>query len=174
VTTVTILCTEVVGTAEMRKRLGEEPADRILADHKSLLRTMADERGSMYIRSRGNGIMAVFPSATAGLDAIIAIERALILASRETQAAAERISVRAALSAGDVRWGQDDIAGLPPVEAARLLAATDADRVLCTDVVRLLAQGGRHCEFIEYGPVHGKGLAEPMHAYELMWRTAAG
>lgn len=169
VTTVTILCTDVVGSTEIRKRLGEEPADRLLAGHQRLLRTMTRERGSTFIRSRGNGIMAVFPSATAGLEAIIAIEQALV---RENQTAAERIKIRAALSAGDVRWGEDDIAGLPPVEAARLLVATDNDRVLCTDVVCLLSQGRCQCEFREYGPVPGKGLSEPMHAYELMWRGA--
>jgi class 3 adenylate cyclase len=168
VTTVTILYTDVVGSTEIRNRLGEEPADRLLAGHQSLLRTMTREHGSTFIRSRGNGIMAVFPSATAGLAAIIAIEQALV---RE-QAAAERITIRAALSAGDVRWGEDDIAGLPPVEAARLLAATDGDQVLCTDVVLLLAQGRCQCGFSEYGPVSGKGLSEPMHAYELMWRDA--
>lgn len=167
VTTVTILCTEVVGSAEIRERLGGEPADRLLADHQQLLRTMARERGSVFIRSRGEGIMAVFPSATAGLEAITAIEQALV---RENRAAVERITIRAALSAGDVRWGEDDIAGLPPVEAARLLVATAGDQVLCTDVVYLLSQGRCRCEFREHGPVPGKGLPEPMHAYELMWR----
>jgi class 3 adenylate cyclase len=172
VTTVTVLCTDVVGSTEIRKRLGEEPADRLLAGHQALLRTMAGERGSTYIRRRGHGIMAVFPSATAGLEAIIAIEQALVRENRKTRAATERITIRAALSAGDVRWGEDDIAGLPPVEAARLLAATDGDQVLCTDVVHLLAQGRYPCEFTEYGLVPGKGLAEPMHAYELKWRDA--
>jgi class 3 adenylate cyclase len=171
VTTVTILYTDVVGSPEIRRRLGEEPADRLLAGHQQLLRTMARERGSKLIMNRGDGIMAVFPSATAGLEAIIAIERALV---RENQAATERITIRAALSAGDVRWGEDDIAGLPPVEAARLLVATTGDQVLCTDVVRLLSQGRSPGEFTEYGPVPGKGLAEPMHAYELMWRDAGG
>jgi class 3 adenylate cyclase len=169
VTTVTILYTDVVGSTDIRRRLGEEPADRILAGHQALLRTMARERGSVFIMNRGDGVMAVFPSATAGLEAIIEIEQALV---REHQAATEPIKIRAALSAGDVRWGEDDIAGLPPVEAARLLAATGADQVLCTDVVRLLSQGRGLCEFTEYGRVPGKGLAEPMHAYELMWRDA--
>lgn len=169
VTTVTILCTDVVDSAEIRRRLGEEHTDRLVSGHQQLLRTMTRERGSTFIRSRGHGIMAVFPSATAGLDAIIAIERALF---RENAAATERITIRAALSAGDVRWGEDDIAGLPPVEAARLLAATDGHRVLCTDVVCLLSQGRSQCHFTEYGPVYGKGLAEPMHAYEVMWQSA--
>jgi class 3 adenylate cyclase len=170
VTTVTILCTDVVDSAEIRRRLGEEHADRLLFSHQQLLRTMTREQGSVFIRSRGNGIMAVFPSATAGLDAIIAIERALV---RQNAAAAEPITIRAALSAGDVRWGEDDIAGLPPVEAARLLVATDGDRVLCTDVVCLLSQGRSQCEFAEYGPVHGKGLSEPMQAYEVIWQSAS-
>ncbi|HEU5159418.1 MAG TPA: adenylate/guanylate cyclase domain-containing protein [Streptosporangiaceae bacterium] len=169
VTTVTILCTEVVASADIRGRLGEVRADRLLAGHQQLLRTMTYERGSTFVRSRGDGIMAVFPSATAGLEAIIAIERAL---ARENRVAAERTAIRAALSAGDVRWGEDDIAGLPPVEAARLLVAAHGDQVLCTDLVCLLSQGRSQCEFREYGMVPGKGLAEPMHAYELMWRGA--
>ncbi len=167
VTTATILSTDVVASTETRTRLGEERADRHFERHHLLLRAIAGDRGAIFTKSRGDGIMAVFPSATAGLEAIIAIERAIV---RENQAATEPITIRAALSAGDVSWGEDDISGLPPVEAARLLAATEGDQVLCTDVVRLLSQGRCRREFKEFGPVPGKGLPEPMRGYELMWR----
>jgi class 3 adenylate cyclase len=166
VTTVTILSTDVVGSTDARTRLGEELADRHFERHNLLLRAITSDHGSIFTKSRGDGIMAVFLSATAGLEAIIAIERAVVAAN---QAATEPITIRAALSAGDVSWGIDDISGLPPVEAARLLAVTDGDQVLCTDVVCLLSQGRCPCPFKEFGPVRGKGLPEPMRCYELLW-----
>jgi class 3 adenylate cyclase len=167
VTTATILCTDVVGSTETRTRLGEELADRVFEHHHRLLRTITCEWGSAYAKSRGDGIMVVFPSATAGLEAIIAIEEAIVRANRTATAP---LTIRAALSAGDVSWGEDDIGGLPPVEAARLLAVAGGDQVLCTDVVCLLAQGRCRRAFRELGPVRGKGLPQPLLAYELMWR----
>jgi class 3 adenylate cyclase len=160
-----------VSSTETRTRLGEELADRLFQRHYLMLRDIADAFGAMFVKSRGDGIMAVFPSATAGLDAIIAIEHAIV---RENRAAAEPITIRAALSAGDVSWGEDDVSGLPPVEAARLVALAGGDQVLCTDLVRRLSQGRGGREFRPIGPLPGKGLLEPMQTCELRWRGAAG
>jgi class 3 adenylate cyclase len=170
VTTATILSTDVVDSTVTRARLGEERADRHFGRHNQMLRTMTREHGAIFDKSRGDGIMAVFLSATAGLEAIIAIERRI---ARHNRTAVEPITIRAALGAGDVSWGIDDISGLPPVEAARLLAVAAADQVLCTDVVCLLSQGRCRCAFQEFGRVRGKGLPEPLLGYELMWRTPA-
>jgi class 3 adenylate cyclase len=171
VTTATIVCTDVVGSTEIRTRLGEELADRLFERHYLMLRDIAAAHGAVFVKSRGDGVMALFPAATAGLDAIIAIERAV---ARENQTAAEPITIRAALSAGDVSWGEDDVSGLPPVEAARLVAQAAGGQVLCTDLVRRLSQGRGGRDFHPIGPLPGKGLLEPMQTCELRWRNAAG
>jgi len=170
-TTATILFTDVVDSTATRTRLGEELAEGHFRRYYKLLRAVTTANGSVFIKSLGDGIMAVFESATAGLDAIIAVEQAI---AQENQGATEPVTIRAALSAGDVCWGEDDVSGLPTVEAARLVAAADGDQVLCTDLVRRLAQGRSRHEFKDLGPLPGKGLLEPLRTYELLWRTVGG
>ncbi|MFC4116520.1 ATP-binding protein [Nonomuraea zeae] len=168
-TTATILFTDVVSSTAMRIRLGEERANVVFRRLYQLLHSVVTASGSTFTKSLGDGLMAVFDSATAGLDAIIAVEQAV---ADENERALEKISIRAALAAGDVCWGHDDVSGLPTVEAARLVAVADGGQVMCTDLVRRLAQGRSRHEFKDLGRLPGKGLREPLHAYELHWQSA--
>ncbi|TDE41462.1 adenylate/guanylate cyclase domain-containing protein [Nonomuraea mesophila] len=168
-TTATILFTDVVSSTALRVRLGEERANVVFRRLYQLLQSVVTAGGATFTKSLGDGLMAVFDSATAGLDAIIAVEQAV---ADENERAPDKISIRAALAAGDVCWGRDDVSGLPTVEAARLVAVAEGGQVLCTDLVRRLAQGrGRH-EFKDLGRLPGKGLREPLHTYELHWQSA--
>ncbi|MFC5835144.1 ATP-binding protein [Nonomuraea insulae] len=168
-TTATILFTDVVSSTALRIRLGEERANVVFRRLYELLRSVVTASGSSFTKSLGDGLMAVFDSATAGLDAIIAVQQAV---ADENERALEKISIRAALAAGDVCWGHDDVSGLPTVEAARLVAVAEGGQVLCTDLVRRLAQGRSRHEFKDLGRLPGKGLREPMHTYELHWQSA--
>ncbi|MFI7230059.1 ATP-binding protein [Nonomuraea angiospora] len=168
-TTATILFTDVVSSTAMRIRLGEERANEVFRRLYQLLRSVVTASGSTFTKSLGDGLMAVFDSATAGLDAVIAVQQAV---ADENERAPDKISIRAALAAGDVCWGHDDVSGLPTVEAARLVAIAEGGQVLCTDLVRRLAQGRSRHEFKDLGRLPGKGLREPLHTYELHWQSA--
>ncbi|MEV0621132.1 AAA family ATPase [Nonomuraea sp. NPDC050404] len=168
-TTATILFTDVVSSTALRIRLGEERANVVFRRLYQLLRSVVTASGATFTKSLGDGLMAVFDSATAGLDAIIAVQQAV---ADENERALEKISIRAALAAGDVAWGHDDVSGLPTVEAARLVAVAEGGQVLCTDLVRRLAQGRSRHEFKDLGRLPGKGLREPLHTYELHWQSA--
>ncbi|MFI9842621.1 ATP-binding protein [Nonomuraea sp. NPDC051941] len=168
-TTATILFTDVVSSTAMRIRLGEERANVVFRRLYQLLRSVVTANGSTFTKSLGDGLMAVFDSATAGLDAVIAVQQAV---ADENERAPDKISIRAALAAGDVCWGHDDVSGLPTVEAARLVAIAEGGQVLCTDLVRRLAQGRSRHEFKDLGRLPGKGLREPLHTYELHWQSA--
>jgi class 3 adenylate cyclase len=170
VTTATILFTDIVDSTQARIRLGEELADRHFRRYDQLIRAIARAHGSMFERSLGDGMMAVFESATAGLDAITAIEHAV---ATENEQAVDPVTIRAALSAGDVLWTEDDVRGLPAIEAARLVAAAQRDQVLCTDLVRRLARGRGSHEFKGLDPVPGKGLPAAMLVCELLWHHHA-
>ncbi len=167
--TATVLFTDVVGSTAMRTSLGEELADRHFRRHERLLRAVATAHGSIFAKGLGDGFMALFGSATAALDASVAIEQAI---DGENEHTITPVSIRAALSTGDVSWTEDDVSGLPIVEAARLVDVAHGGQVLCTDLVRRLAQGrGRH-EFKDRGQVTAKGLIEPMQVCELLWRSS--
>ncbi|MEV5407242.1 AAA family ATPase [Thermopolyspora sp. NPDC052614] len=170
VTTATLLYTDVVGSTATRTRLGEELADLHFHRLYRLQHSIVTAGGAIFTKSLGDGLMAVFPSATAGLDAITAVERAI---AEENEHAPDPIAIRAALSVGDVSWRLQDVSGLPAVEGARLVDMAEGGQVLCTDLVRRIAQGRNRHEFKDLGPMPAKGLREPLHTYELLWRNAA-
>lgn len=167
-TTATVLFTDVVGSARTRTSLGEELADDHFRRHEQLLRAVAAAHGAIFVKGLGDGLMALFSSATAALEASAAIEQAV---EGENEYAVAPVAVRAALSAGDVRWTDDDVSGLPVIEAARLVDVAHGGQVLCTDLVRRLAQGRGQHEFKDLGPVPAKGLGEPLQVCELRWQS---
>ncbi|HEX6467705.1 MAG TPA: AAA family ATPase [Streptosporangiaceae bacterium] len=168
-TTATVLFTDIVNSTATRSRLGEERADQHFERVYRLLRGVVEAGGAIFTKSLGDGLMAVFESATAGLDAITAVERALIADNRW---AMEATSIHAALSSGDIRWQEDDISGQPYTEAARLVEIAGGGQVLCTDVVRRLARDRGQHEFREVsGPAAG-GLPGNTRTWELLWQHA--
>jgi class 3 adenylate cyclase len=168
-TTATVLFTDIVGSTATRTRLGEELADDHFRRYDRLLRAVVASHEAMFVKGLGDGHMALFASATIALDATVAIEHAI---DSENEQAIAPVVIRAALSVGDVYWMEEDASGLPIVEAARLVAVAHGGQVLCTDLVRRLAQGrGRH-QFKDLGPVSVKGIVEPLQTHELMWQSS--
>lgn len=167
-TTATVLFTDVVGSTRTRTSLGEELADDHFRRHEQLLRAIVAAHGAIFVKGLGDGLMALFSSATVALEASAAIEQAV---EGENEYAVAPVAVRAALSAGDVFWTDDDVSGLPVIEAARLADVAHGGQVLCTDLVRRLAQGRGQHEFKDLGPVPAKGLGEPLQVCELRWQS---
>lgn len=169
VTTSTVLSTDIVGSTETRIRLGEERADRHFGNAYRLLLSVATVSGATFTRSLGDGLLAVFDSVMAGMNAALAVEREL---AAENRRAAEPIAIRTALSVGDLKWTESDVEGLPLNEAARLVGMAAGGQVLCTDTVRRLSSRGPGCGFRELGPKTVKGLSEPLEVHEIRWDDA--
>jgi class 3 adenylate cyclase len=167
--TATVLFTDVVDSTATRTRLGEELADDHFRRYDRLLRAVSASHEAMFVKGLGDGLMVLFSSATVALDAIVAIEYAI---GSENEQAIAPVVIRGALSVGDVYWTEDDVSGLPIVEAARLVGVAHGGQVLCTDLVRRLAQGRGQHQFKELGPVAAKGIVEPLQVYELMWQSS--
>ena len=165
-TTATILFTDVVDSTTTRTMLGEEHADRVFARHSRLLRDIVRAHRTEFVKSVGDGVMAVFQSATNGLRAAAAIQRAV---DAENSRSATALEVRGGLSSGDIVWTEDDIDGLPAVEAARLAAAAAGGQVLCSELTARLAFGREGLEFKDLGSITLKGLAHPLPTLEVLW-----
>jgi class 3 adenylate cyclase len=166
-TTGTVLFTDVVDSTATRIRLGEEAADKLFARHDRQLRAVVRVNRVRLVRSVGDGIMAVFDSATSALRAATAIQQAVLSENRRSPVPLE---IRSGLSSGDIVWTADDIQGLPPVEAARLAAVAHAGQILCSDLCVRLAFGRSGLAFEEFGLLELKGLEKPLRAFEVLWR----
>jgi class 3 adenylate cyclase len=84
------------------------------------------------IKTTGDGVLALLPSATAAIDAARAIRE---------QLGADDLEVRIGVHIGDVDRRGDDVSGLAVNIAARIMAAAGAGQILVSEGVRLAVTG---------------------------------
>jgi class 3 adenylate cyclase/DNA-binding CsgD family transcriptional regulator len=167
-TTTTIVFTDVVGSTELRARLGEAAADRLFIEHRRRLGTVIARHGGRLVKYLGDGVMASFAAASTAVNAAIAIQT-------DVAEQGHGLAVRVGVAVGDVTRDGDDYFGLPVVAAARLEAAANGGQILITEGVRLLAGGRAGNRYESVGPLQLKGLPEPVEAYSVEWeRPSAG
>ncbi|MFD0691639.1 ATP-binding protein [Actinomadura fibrosa] len=167
VTTSTVLMVDIVDSTPTRIRLGEVAADRHFQNAYQLMLAVVHTAHATFTRSRGDGLVAVFDSVTAGFDAALALEQEL---AAENLHLPEPITIRAALSVGDVQWSANEVEGLPLVHAARLMDMADGDEVLCTDMAQALASRQPNHAFQLLGPRRAKGLDKPLVVHRFLWQ----
>jgi class 3 adenylate cyclase len=168
--TCTILFTDLVGSTELRSRLGDDAFDARRRDHDKLITDALARHDGELVKHEGDGVMAVFASAADALSCAIAVQQGLARERRRDEAP---FVARVGVSAGDVSEEAGDFHGTPVVEAARLCSAAQGDQILAADVVRVLAgtRGGHQFELV--GTLELKGLAEPLTTWAVAWAREA-
>jgi class 3 adenylate cyclase len=156
--TATILYTDVVGSTEMRSRLGDAEADRLRRHHDDILATVVTKHSGTVVKGLGDGILAAFGATAEAVNAAHEIQREIDRSNRQARED-RRIEVRVGLSAGDVSWEDGDCHGTPVVTAARLCDSADGSQILCDDLVRGLARGRTELSFVLVGEIGGIRLA---------------
>jgi len=166
-----ILFTDVVGSTELSQRLSVDAADEIRRGHFSILRQALTEAGGAEVKNLGDGLMVVFPAASAALACAVAMQQGV---ERDNRGREHAVDLRVGLSGGEVSREDDDFFGDPVIEAARLCASCDGGQVLAADVMRLMAgRRNRHvCR--DVGLMTLKGLPEPVRAVEVLWEPLGG
>jgi hypothetical protein len=166
-----VLFTDLVGSTELRARLGEDAAEGVRRAHQRLLAHAVATHSGTLVRDLGDGILATFVGAAEAVAAAVAIQQAIEGSNRHTSTP---LAVRIGVSAGDVTWDGADPHGMPVVEAARLCAAAQGSQILVSEVVRTLARGRSGHVFRPIGALSLKGLPEPVVAHEVAWEPFAG
>jgi len=172
--TLTILFTDLVGSTKLRSAVGDDAFDdRRRAHDRTLTDAIARQNGEL-VKHEGDGVMAVFLSASDAVSSAVEMQQRLALVTpREESPLAMRIGI----SAGDVAQEDGDYHGTPVVEAARLCAAANGGQILVADVIRVLSGSRASHSFEPVGTLELKGLLEPLLTWNVPWspadRTAA-
>ena len=114
----------------------------------------------------GDGLMAVFDSASAALACGVAMQQGVEVDNRGRALA---VGLRVGLSQGEVTREGSDYFGDPVVEAARLCATCVGGQVLAAHVVRLMAGRRNRHQCRTLGELRLKGLSEPVETVEVLW-----
>ena len=170
--TAIVVFTDLVGSTELRSRLGEDAAEELRRDHDRLIAGAVEANRGRLVKNLGDGVMATFTGASQALGAAVAIQQGLDRHNRSGSSEVP-LEVRIGISAGDVAFEESDCFGTPVIEAARLCAAARGGQVLVTDVVRLLAGTGGGHHFSPVGALELKGLPAPVSACEVTWEALA-
>ncbi len=165
--TATILVSDLLGSTELRARIGDEHAERLRRLHDRLSRTAIETHSGIVVKGLGDGVLASFSEASAALAAAVAIQQAADAHTKRHPDLA--LVLRIGLSAGDVTVDANDYFGTPVVEAARLCAAADGGQILAAEVIRLLVKGRARHPLAAVGELELKGLSEAVATLDVGW-----
>lgn len=164
---VTILFTDVVGSTELATSLTPDVADQLRRDHFTSLRVPVAAAGGTEVKNLGDGLMVVFPSASAAIGCAVSMQQVVEQAARTGPHA---LGLRVGISAGECTDEDGDYYGDPVIEAARLCAMADGGQIVVSDLARATAGRRSAFAFGSLGPLDLKGIPDTVDAFEVEWQ----
>ncbi len=161
----TIMFTDIVDSTGMTARLGDVRAVEMVRAHDALVRRALHRTGGREVKHTGDGIMASFDDALAGVECACAIQQAFDtfnLASRE------KLQVRIGLDAGEPVADSNDLFGATVQMAARLCQHARPGTILVSEAVSKALSD--RVQVVALGPKSLKGFGQPTAVFEVTWR----
>ncbi len=163
----TILFTDMVSSTALMQRVGDDLAQRLFQDHHDFLRDAVIASFVNLVEWTGDGVMAIFESASDALHYAMAVQRA----ERRQEAGGEQLRLRVGLNVGEVL--RQDVGsgyfGTPVVIARRLCDKARAGQILCSMTVAGLLAGNSSFHFQALGDLELKGIAQPLSVAEVLY-----
>ncbi len=133
--TVTLLFTDIEGSTRLLRELGNR-YERVLEDHRRLLRAAFAAQGGTEIDTAGDGFFYAFPRAGNALLAAVEGQRAL--AAHDWP---QPLRVRMGMHTGEPLGTDTGYVGLDVHRAARIMGAAHGGQILVSHTTRSLAGG---------------------------------
>ncbi|MCU1361084.1 MAG: putative ATPase, partial [Ilumatobacteraceae bacterium] len=151
----------MVGSTELRSRLGDDLADRLRRVHDELIGRAVEANHGTLLRWTGDGVKASFPTSSVAVSAALAMQRAVRTYARRSDAVAP-FQIRIGISVGEVTSEDGDDHGVAVIEAARLEALAAPGEILATELVERLGNRRAEAAFEDAGSRSLKGLDKPV------------
>jgi class 3 adenylate cyclase/pimeloyl-ACP methyl ester carboxylesterase len=152
----TILFTDIVGSTDMARQLGDSAWSRLVEQHHAVVRRELDRFAGEEIDTAGDGFFAVFDGPARAIHCTLGIQHALSTLG---------IQIRAGVHTGEVeRVRGDKPRGIAVNIAARVSGIAESGETLVTATVRDLVAGSG-LEFTDRGEHDLKGLGESRRVY---------
>ena len=163
--TVTFLFTDIEGSTELTRRLGDAwPA--VHAEHRRRLRDAFTEAGGREVDTQGDSFFFVFARARHALAAAADGQRALA----EPWPEEAQVLVRMGIHTGEPALGEEGYLGLDVVRGSRIAALARGGEVLVSETTRALVRGDDlgGLELRDLGERRLKGIEEPERVFALV------
>ncbi|HZK50305.1 MAG TPA: adenylate/guanylate cyclase domain-containing protein [Actinomycetota bacterium] len=167
--TVTFLFSDIEGSTELLKQLGDDFA-QLLAAHRSILRDSFGAHDGREIDTQGDALFYAFPRAHAAVAGAVEAQRAL---TAYEWPGGSTVRVRIGLHTGEPVLGEEGYTGIDVVRAARIGAIAAGGQVLLSETTRALASADMPdgVDVSPLGPRRLKGIDEPEPISSGPWPT---
>jgi class 3 adenylate cyclase/pimeloyl-ACP methyl ester carboxylesterase len=152
-----VMFTDLVASTERAASLGDERWKSVLDRHDAVVRAAVGGCGGTVVKTTGDGVLAILPSAGAAVRAAQRIRDALSV---------DGLGVRIGIHVGDIDRRGDDVSGLGVVVAARAMAIADVGQIVVTASVPA-AVIGENTMFEPAGTHQLKGIPGAWELYQL-------
>jgi len=129
---VTVLFTDIVGSTERARELGDSRWREVLDAHDAVARRLVEREDGDLVKTTGDGILAIFEAPGPAIRCAVSLREEL----RQ-----HGVEIRAGLHTGEVEYRGTDVGGIAVHTAARILAAAAPGEVLVSRTVRDLVAG---------------------------------
>jgi class 3 adenylate cyclase len=145
----TVLFTDIVGSTERAREVGDRRWGELLDLHDRLARELVDQLQGRLVKSTGDGILALFDRPGRAIRCAGALRDRLRGGGME---------IRAGVHTGEVHLRGEDVGGIAVHFAARVMAAAGPGEILVSRTVHDLVAGSDYV-LEDRGPHTLKGLA---------------
>jgi class 3 adenylate cyclase len=163
--TVTFVFTDIEGSTELLKRLGDRYGD-VVATHRRILREEFGRRNGVEMDTQGDAFFFSFARARDAVAAAVAAQQQL---ASHAWPDGIRLSVRMSLHTGEPVVGEEGYVGIDVVRAARICAAGHGGQVLLSAATAALVGTGlpEGVRERDLGEHRLKDIDHPEHIYQL-------
>jgi class 3 adenylate cyclase/dihydrofolate reductase len=156
----TVLFTDIVASTTKAAELGDQGWRRLLDRHDQASRAEVERYKGRYVKSTGDGMLAMFDAPTRALRCALGLNDAL----RGTG-----LEIRSAIHTGEVEERADDLGGIAVHIASRALGQAGGGEIVVTRTVRDLCTGTD----LSFDPLGAVGLRGVPGEWELFAASAA-
>lgn len=128
----TMLFTDILGSTQQARRLGDRRWRELLNVHDELARRLVEQAGGRLVKTTGDGILATFDGPGRAIHCAIDLR---------DQLGGIEVQIRAGLHVGEVELRDGDVGGMAVHIGARVMAAAEPDEILVSRTVRDLVVG---------------------------------
>jgi class 3 adenylate cyclase len=151
----TVLFTDIVGSTQRAQEAGDRRWRELLEAHDEAARRLVAEEGGRWVKSTGDGVLAVFDGPGRAIRCALGLRKELL---------GMGMQIRAGIHTGELDLSDDDVGGIAVHIGARIMAAAGPGEVLVSRTVRDLVTGSDIA--LEDRGTHAlKGLEDPWHLF---------